>query len=140
MAIKSKSEGQFKEIVRAKAREYEFSCLMKMKSKHESKMGLLNYSKLCMQDYLKLENFDKKMAQTVFRYRVRMANYGKKFQGTICGLHLDSQAICFDNCPNLRDNIQIRGTYSDVHKQKIQVELANSLVQIDKVREGYMSS
>ena len=62
MAIKTKSEGQFKEIVRAKAREYEFSRLMKMKSKHESKMGLLNYSKLCMQDYLKLDNFDKKAA------------------------------------------------------------------------------
>ena len=66
MAIKTKSEGQFKEIVRAKAREYELFCLMKIKSKHESKMGLLNYSKLCMQDYLKLENFDKKTAQTVF--------------------------------------------------------------------------
>ena len=48
--------------------------------------------------------------------------------------------ICFDKCPTLRDNVQIRGTYSDVHKQKIQVELANSLVQIDKVREEYLTS
>ena len=46
LAIKSKTEGQFKKIVSAKAKEYEFSRLMKMKSKHESKMGLLNYSKL----------------------------------------------------------------------------------------------
>ena len=63
--------------VRAKAREYEFSRLMKMKPNHESRMGLLNSSKLCMQDYLKLENFDKQTAQTVFRYRIRMTKYGK---------------------------------------------------------------
>ena len=43
LAIKTKSEGQFKEIVRAKPREYEFSRLMNMKSKHEKKLGLLNY-------------------------------------------------------------------------------------------------
>ena len=82
----------------------------------------------------------------MFRYRIRMANYGENFRGPrgpvmcpLCGLHLDRQAICFDNCPTLRDNVQIRGTYSDVHKQKIQVEVANSLVQIDKVREEYIT-
>ena len=81
LAIKSKSEGQFKEIVRAEAREYEFSRLMQMKSKHETKMGLINYFKVRRQDYLKLENFDKQTAQTVFRYCVRMVNYGKIFWG-----------------------------------------------------------
>ena len=87
-AIQIKSEGQFKDIVRAKAREYEFSRLMKMKSKHESKMGLLNYSKLDMKDYLLLENFDKQTAQTVFRYRTRMANYGKTFVDPAGLLHV----------------------------------------------------
>ena len=42
-------------------------------------MSDLNYSKLELQEYLKLNTMSKEAAQTVFRYRVRMANYGETF-------------------------------------------------------------
>ena len=50
--LRRKSQAQFKQLVKRKALEFEFSRLMKLKLKHESKMGYLNYSKLYMQKYL----------------------------------------------------------------------------------------
>ena len=51
---------------------------MNLKNRENSlKLADLNYSKLEMQEYLKLNTMTKEAAQTVFKNRVRMANYGK---------------------------------------------------------------
>ena len=54
--IKNLSEWAFKNRVRKQAYEYEFNQLMKIKQEH-TKLDDLTYSKLEMQNYLKLENF-----------------------------------------------------------------------------------
>ena len=45
-------------------------------------MSDLNYSKLKIQEYLKLQTIDRQGAKTPFKYRVRMANYGENFRGS----------------------------------------------------------
>ena len=139
--IKKKSIESFKKYVKVKALEYEFSRLMEIKLKH-SKMDNMNYTKLELQKYLKLENIDANGAKTIFRYRTRMAQFGENYrQGKtpvncpLCGLHLDNQMMGFSNCPVIKANIIIRGQYEDVFKQTIPSELVKTLENIDKFRE-----
>jgi hypothetical protein len=107
-----------------------------------SKMDNLSYSKLELQKYLKLENLDASGARTLFRYRTRMANFGENFREgnspvncPLCGLHLDNQAMAFNNCPVLKANITIKGKYEDLFKKNMSFELVKTLVNIDKFRE-----
>ena len=108
--IQSKSSESFKMYVKSKTLEYEFVRLMKLKGReNRSKMNDLSYSKLEMQNYLNLENINKTGAQTLFKYRVRMANYGENFRGgpnpvscPLCKNHLDNQKMAFENCQILR--------------------------------------
>ena len=113
--IKNKSALCFKDLVRKKAREYEFNQLMNIKQTH-SKLNNLCYTKLELQNYLKLETVNVVEAQTLFRYRVRMANYGENLRGKdntilcpLCSTHLDSLKMCFENCPVLRQRIVSEG-------------------------------
>ena len=71
--IKRKSEASFKNYVKLKAYEYEFNQLMNIKWAHSIQDNLC-YSRLEMQNYSKLGNLNNYQAQTLFRYRVRMAN------------------------------------------------------------------
>ena len=65
--VKAKSAESFKNLVKRKANEYEFRRLMSLKQSH-TKLDNLCYTKLEMQEYLKLEKIDKVGAQTLFRY------------------------------------------------------------------------
>ena len=121
--------------------EYEFASLMKVKQRH-SKMDNLNYSKLDMQQYLKLENIDKNSAQTLFRFRVRMAKFGENFRKhsvpvvcPLCELHLDNQVMGFENCQVVRNSIKIDGNYPDIFKTNIPSGLVKTLVDIEDLRE-----
>ena len=60
--------------------DYEYNRLMVAKQGH-SNMGNLSYTKLEMQNHLKLENINAIEARTLFRYRTRMANYGENVRG-----------------------------------------------------------
>ena len=101
--IKNQSSDSFKNLVKRKAMDFKFSRLMILKNReNRSKMSDLNYSKLKIQEYLKLQTIDRQGAQTLFKYRVRMANYGENFRGShgpvtcpLCGLHLDNQKMSF---------------------------------------------
>ena len=121
--------------------EFEFSQLMKQKSNH-SKMASLSYSKLEMQTYLNLENMSAAQAKIVFSYRTRMANYGDNFWAKngevlcpICGLHLDSQSMAFNNCQAIKEEISIHGKYADIFKSVISGKLAVTLENIDNIRK-----
>ena len=58
---------------------------------NRSKMNDLSNSKLEMQNYLKFENINKAGVQTLFKYRVRMANFGENYRvlaqsAVLCGI------------------------------------------------------
>ena len=53
----------------------------------------------------------------------------------LCGLHLDNQAMAFNNCPVLKANITIKGKYEDLFKKNVSIELVKTLVNISKFRE-----
>ena len=112
-SIKKRSECSFKNLVKKKAHDYELNQHLKIKKTH-SKMDDLFYSKLEIRNYLKLENVNTKEAQTLFRYRTRMAKFGENFRGNrnsilcpLCKTHLDGQKMCFENCPVVKKNITI---------------------------------
>ena len=72
-----------------------------------------------------------------------MADYGENFRGPngprmcpICGLHLDNQVLSFYNCQEIRTKILVKGEYSDIFKPTIPIDLVNTLVNIDKLREN----
>ena len=114
---------------------------MNIKQTH-SKLNNLCYTKLELQNYLKLEILNATEAQTLFRYRVRMANYGENFRGKeneilcpLCHTHLDSQKMCFENCPVLRQNIKLSGSYHQIFNTAVPSEIVQTLSLIDKFRE-----
>ena len=143
-SIKRRSEWSFKNLVKKKAHDYELNQLLKMKQTH-SKMDDLFYSKLEIQDYLNLENLNTKEAQTLFRYRTRMAKFGENFRANknpilcpLCRTHLDGQKMCFENCPVVKNNITISGNYNQIfNTSDIPSDIVQTLVRIEKLREEY---
>ena len=139
--IGEKSQNCFKNHGKVKAAEYEYRRLITIKQTH-SKMDNLKYSKLQMQGYLKLKNSDTKGAKILFKYRTRMARYGENYRmnGTpvlcpLCGLHLDNQVMAFNNCPEIKANVDIKGTYEDIFKPSPPAEVIKSLENIDQFRQ-----
>ena len=53
--------------------------------------------------------------------------------------HLDSKKFTF-SCPMIVKNVSMKGKYSDIFGDKIDKELANTLLEIIKFREEYLSS
>ena len=142
--VKEKSVWSFKNLVKKKAHEYEYNQLMNMKRSH-SKLSDLHYTKLETQNYLKTLN--KPEAQTLFSYRVRMANYGENYRGlkntTLCPLcktHRDSQQMGFENCPVLRRNITISGRYKQIFETSVPSDVIQTLIKIEKLREEYLKT
>ena len=128
---------QFKQ----KAHIYEFNQLMSAKQRH-TKMDNLNYSKLEIQEYFKLENMNTAGAQTLFKYRVRMANFSENFRGNqgpascpLCGDHLDSQQMSFENCQTVKDNVNIFDKYEKIFSLNVPGGLVKCLQEIDNFRE-----
>ena len=139
--IKQTSKNAFKKLVKTKALVYEYNRLMLAKQKH-SKIDNLSYTKLDMQNYFKLENINAEEARTLFMYRTRMAKYGENFRGQtgpvscpLCGLHLDSQVMAYNNCLVIKQNISLEGNYSDIFKNIISNNLVKSLVNIESLRD-----
>ena len=145
-SIKRRSEFSFQNLVKKKAHVYELNQLLKMKQTH-SKMDDLVYSKLEIQNYLKLENVNTKEAQTLFRYRTRMAKFGENFRGNrnsilcpLCKTHLDGQKMCFENCPVVKKNITISGNYNPIFNTSgIPSDIVQTLVRIENLREEYLN-
>ena len=139
--LKNISEWSFKNLVRKKANEFEFNELMKKKQTH-NKLKDLQYTKLEMQEYLKLENLNTTEALTLFRYRVRMAKYGENFRGNnkeilcpLCSTHLDNQKMCFETCSVLKKHIEIFGSYDQLFNPYVPNELVQTLIKMDKFHE-----
>ena len=144
--VKAKSAESFKNLVKRKANEYEFRRLMSLKQSH-TKLDNLCYTKLEMQEYLKLEKIDKVGAQTLFRYRTRMAAFGENFRGKsgpvpcpLCGNHLDNQLMGFDNCQILRENVKIEGVYKTIFSKDVPSLVVKTLIKIDEERKKLLNN
>ena len=75
-----------------------------------------------------------------------MADYNENYRGQrgpqpfpICGLPIDSQSMCLE-CPTIKDNVKIEGTYSHIFSDRVESKLANTLVKIDEFRTEYIQS
>ena len=106
-----------KNLVKKKAKEYKLRSLVALKG---SKMENLVYKKLELQKYLELGNNDANLARTVFRFRVRMAQFSQNFPGQgppkpcpLCGIHLDAQSMSFQ-CSKVKEKMQIREKYENM--------------------------
>ena len=53
--------------------------------------------------------------------------------------HLDRKAFTF-SCPMIVKNVTMKGKYSDIFGDKIDKELTNTLLEINKFREEYLDS
>ena len=101
------------------------------------------YTSLKMQKYLQLENLTKKQAIVVFKFRSRMAPFGENFRSgklsTICPLcsaHVDSQENSLD-CPTLRREVRIKGSYSDIFSENIPEDLTKTIFDIYNYRKEF---
>ena len=138
--IRSKSTLAFKNLVKCKVEEYAFKILKRKQATH-SKMENIYYPSLKMQPYFtstELKSSDKK---TIFKYRVRMERFGENFRGgagpvpcPLCHLHLDNQEMSFQ-CTEIKKEIEIKGSISDVYKESIQSETIQTLIKISELRK-----
>ena len=108
-------------------------------------MSSLTYHRFEMQNYLKLDGSDSYGAQTLFRYRVRMASYGDNFKGShspimcpLCGVHIDSQINSFEKWQEIQKKVKAHGKYQDIFSSNVTNKLVETLKQIDEVREQMM--
>ena len=98
-----------------------------------------------MQNYLKLENMNTNEAQTLFKYRTRMAKFGENYRGSklsilcpLCMTHLDSQKMAIENCPVVKKSISISGDYNQIFNTSlIPSDIVQTIVKLDKFREEY---
>ena len=107
-------------------------------SKNGSKMRDLHYEKLEAQDYLK--ELDVNEAKTVFKFRVRMAQFSGNFKGQgpidpcpLCALHPDVQEECLQ-CPEVIGKLNIDVQYENIFVSTITRNLARTLEAITKFR------
>jgi hypothetical protein len=143
-AIKAMSKNAFKNLVKKKAKEFEFQRFLEIKvTRAKSKMKNLLYTGLKIQDYLLLKNMNATQAKAMFKFRLRMAPFGENFRGgqatvvcPLCKGHPDGQAESF-HCVELKKLIDVRGEYNQIFGWKFSIELVKTIQSIYSFREEY---
>ena len=138
--IKSKSGEAFKRIVKVKAQEYAIKILT-LKQQSHSKMKELFYPELKPQKYLTMENATIEQVRNIFRFRVRMAQFGENYRGNsdhvmcpLCGKHFDSQNFSFQ-CEFYKSKMDIKCTMNEVYSNNVTLETAKTITKMMKLRE-----
>ena len=141
--IKSKSRVAWKNLVKQKAKLYEFQQLSS-ENLTKSKTNKLKYYKLEMQSYL--TEFSSVEAKTVLKYRLRMSSYSGNFKGgkpvhicPLCGEHDDEQSLIF-KCQKVIDRIKNSSVYEDIFQTSVSKSIVEKLLAIEKLREDSSSS
>ena len=80
--IEKMSKLTFKNLVKKKAKDYEFNRLMEIKIR-KSKLKDIEYTKLETQEYLNLKTMNASQAKALFKFRVRMAPFGENYRGGV---------------------------------------------------------
>ena len=143
--IKSKSDFSFKSMIKRRIREYAFYSFLEKKESHTKLDGLF-YTELKMQQYLRLSKMSALQAKEVFSYRTRSAQYSANYPGPdglqpcpLCFLHLDCQPMAFQ-CPSIKENVTIKGKYSDIFNSDVTSDTAKTILSIHKFRSDYLLS
>ena len=138
--MKGKSQDSMKKIVKVKAIEYSLESLLKKKAKH-SKMDKLDYSELKLASYFKLPGLNIRELRDIFKFRVRMSQFGENFRGNgenvscpLCLSHIDTQNMMFD-CPELKEKGIQKLDDSEIYTDNISVEAIKELSKILKMRK-----
>ena len=70
-----------------------------------------------------------------------MERFGEHFRGgagpvpcPLCHLHLDNQEMSFQ-CTEIKKEIEIKGSISDVYKENIKSETIQTLIKISELRK-----
>ena len=115
--------------------------ILKTKQLKHSKMSNVNYTSLKMQNYLSRSDLTQEEKKTIFKYRVRMEQYGENYRVgapfikcPLCHTHLDNQEMSFQ-CPIIRQEVDIKGNYSDIYNETIQSETIQTIVKITRFRK-----
>ena len=141
--IKAKSTFSFNALVKRKSIEYAFFSYLEKKQNH-SKLDNLFYRGLNLQKYLCDEKLTCSQAQVVFSFRTRMAIFSENYPGRdgtkvcpLCENHLDLQKFSFQ-CSKVTENIELRGSYSNIFSENIQLETVETIERISKFRKEYI--
>ena len=112
-----KSKSSFKSMVKKKALEHGLKILQAKKEKH-SKMMDLEYTELKLQSYFTLPGITVDEVRNMFKFRVRMTQFGENFRGDsdmvlcpLCNIHLDNQPMSLQ-CPALREKTKLEDKMS----------------------------
>ena len=105
-------------------------------------MNLTNYSQFKMQDYLTDPNTDVETKKAVFRWRTFMEdflqNYCSRTVDTLCplcGIHADTEQLCFSTCKVIKQNVNVQGNYEDIFSETVNSKVASSLYLISQIRK-----
>ena len=82
--------------------------------------------------------------RNIFRFRVRMARYGENYRGyedhvmcPLCNKHFDSQQLSFQ-CEFFKDKLDIKCDMSDLYRDDITLETAQTIDKMMKLREEHL--
>ena len=97
-------------------------------------MDNLHYSKLEIQNYLKMPGITTEEAQNLFRWLLLGVNYRGGQDHVICPLchkHLENEPVALQ-CNQLKKEMEIKFRFEDIFKDDISVEKAKSLFIINE--------
>ena len=143
----SKTEEEFKRIVKKQATIYQFKKSSSEQEKHSKTMNL-NFSDLDLQPYLLRKDLTKDQKKTVFQWRTKMARFGENYRGgrsfvicPICHTHRDYQEESF-TCKRILRRITINVKYEDLFKDTDSdlPKVASVLTKIDTLRKQLLES
>ena len=136
--IQKKSKLSWKNLVKRKAKEYDFNRLFQ-KCRSKSKTCRLQYEKLGMQKYL--IEASTRDAKTVIKYRLGMGDFSGNYKGDspvklcpLCAEHDDVQDLIFQ-CHVVR-NLQMNENvhYDELFGSEISATLIEKLNKIERIR------
>ena len=88
------------------------------------------------------ENITVIEAQNIFKYRTRVVSFKENFKNSydgigcpLCLLQPDTQSHSVQ-CPVIKENIDVRGKYSDIFTEKISKDITQTLLKISQFRES----
>ena len=135
--LESKTQIFFKNLVKARIKEFALDMLNESKYEH-SKMDNLLFTELKIQEYLVAENISVEQKRNILRFRTRMATFSENYRGQepqkpcqICGLHVDSQEHSV-SCVKTMQNVNKNGKYCEIFSRNISCDTAVMLEQIMK--------
>ena len=131
--------------MRIKAEKYELDRLRERQQKH-SKMSNVHYTEMKTQEYFKTPGISKEEALNVFRWRVRMAQFGENYRGNqervmcpLCKKHLDNQQMSLQ-CEKMNEKDKLNLRLEDLYKENIPLEFAQELLSIMHLRERLLEA